>query len=71
MKEYKARDKIVQKMTRDGLTEENKATGDVERVSKRDAELSFGKKRKPPPKGAAALSGGKIYISRSSPRRIR
>ena len=56
MKGYKARDKIVQKMTRDGLTEENKATGEVERISKRDAELSFGKKRDT----AAAERGGNI-----------
>jgi len=41
LKEYKAPDKIVQKMTRDGLTQENKATGETERISARDKELSF------------------------------
>lgn len=44
MKEYKARDKTVLKMSRDGLTEENKATGEVTNISTRDAELSFAKK---------------------------
>jgi len=46
LKEYKARDKIVQKMSRDGLTEENKATGEVKNISTKEAELSFGKKAK-------------------------
>ena len=33
----KARDKITQKMTRDGLFEENQSTGKTERISKREA----------------------------------
>lgn len=45
MKEYKARDKTVLKMTRDGLIEETKATGEVKNISTRDAELSFAGKR--------------------------
>lgn len=45
MKEYKASDKIVRKMTRDGLTEENKATGETERISAREKELSFAGER--------------------------
>ena len=36
-----ARDKKVQHMTKDGLVEKNLATGEGERVSKRDAETSF------------------------------
>lgn len=39
-----ARDKTVQRMTKDGLVEENLSTGNSERVSGRDAEKSFGKK---------------------------
>ena len=35
-RELKARDKRVQKMTRDGAIEENKATGEMERISQRD-----------------------------------
>ena len=35
-RELKARDKRVQKMSRDGAIEENRATGDVERISQRD-----------------------------------
>ena len=38
---FKARDKVVLKMTREGAVEENLATGEVERISERakDAEL--------------------------------
>jgi len=36
LQEFKASEKIVQKMTRDGLTEINKATGDAERISARE-----------------------------------
>ena len=36
-----ARDKKVQHMTKDGLVEKNLATGEGERVSKRNAETSF------------------------------
>lgn len=38
MKQLKPRDKVTQKMTRDGLTLENQTTGEVETVSGRDAE---------------------------------
>lgn len=38
MKRLNPRDKITQRMTRDGLIEENQATGDAESVSERDAE---------------------------------
>ena len=36
--EYKARDKTVRKMNRDGLTEENLQTGETVRVSQRERE---------------------------------
>ena len=36
--EYKARDKIVRKMNRDGLTEENLQNGETVRVSQRERE---------------------------------
>lgn len=41
MKQYKSRDKITQKMTRDGAIAENQTTGDTERISNRirDADL--------------------------------
>ena len=39
-----ARDKTVQRMTKDGLVEENLSTGKSDRVSGRDAQQSFGKK---------------------------
>lgn len=41
MKQYKPRDKITQKMSRDGLLAENQTTGETERISKRakDADL--------------------------------
>ncbi|MDC7289781.1 C40 family peptidase [Blautia schinkii] len=38
MKQLKPRDKIVQKMTRDGLTLENQTTGEVENISDRAVE---------------------------------
>ena len=34
IEQYKPRDKITQKMTRDGLTEQNQTTGESERISK-------------------------------------
>ena len=39
----KARDKITQKMSRDGLTEQNKATGETELISKRIQDTDFQK----------------------------
>ena len=41
--EFKARDKKVQKMTRDGLAEKNLAQGTQQRISGRQAEVSFGR----------------------------
>lgn len=43
--EFKVRDKKVQKMTRDGLTEKNLTQGTQQRISKRMAEVSFGRER--------------------------
>lgn len=37
----KASDKITQKMTRDGLVEENLATGEVSNISNREAETDY------------------------------
>lgn len=45
--EFRARDKKVQKLGRDGLVERNKATGEERRVSQRTADISFGPERKP------------------------
>lgn len=43
--EFKARDKKVQKMTRDGLTEKNLTQGTEQRVSQRLADVSFDRAR--------------------------
>ncbi len=43
--EFRARDKKVQKLGRDGLIEQNKATGEERRVSQRTADISFGPER--------------------------
>ena len=43
IEQYKPRDKITQKMTRDGLTEQNQTTGESERISKRIQEADFQK----------------------------
>lgn len=40
-KEFRARDKKVQKLTRDGLVERNQATGEESRISQRTADISF------------------------------
>lgn len=44
-KEFHSRDKTVQKMTRDGLTEKNLTQGTEQRVSQRLADVSFEKAR--------------------------
>lgn len=41
MKQYKARDKITQKMSRDGAIEVNAATGKQKRISKRAREAAL------------------------------
>lgn len=43
--QFRARDKKVQKLTRDGLAEQNKATGEERLVSQRTADISFGPER--------------------------
>ena len=43
MKQYKPRDKITQKMTRDGAIAENQTTGEAERISKRTQDAEFQK----------------------------
>ena len=47
MKQYKPRDKITQKMTRDGLIEVNETKETAERVSRREKEEDFQKKTEP------------------------
>ena len=44
-KRFQARAKTVQKLGRDGLVEQNKATGEEKRVSQRTADISFGPAR--------------------------
>ena len=52
MKQYKPRDKITQKMTRDGLVEVNETRQTAERVSSRERDADFsGKKEPEPPQG--------------------
>lgn len=41
MKELKAKPKVTQAMTRDGLTLENQATGEVENISSREVEQDY------------------------------
>ena len=41
MKELRAKPKVTQAMTRDGLTLENQATGEVENISSREAEQDY------------------------------
>ena len=52
MKQYKPRDKITQKMTRDGLVEVNETRQTAERVSNRERDADFyGKKEPEAPQG--------------------
>ena len=44
---YRAKSKRVQKLGRDGLVEQDKATGEERRVSQRTADVSFGPDRAP------------------------
>lgn len=41
MKEFKPRDKLTQRMTRDGAVLDNQTTGEEIHISERDAENSF------------------------------
>lgn len=50
MKELKAPDKVVQKMTRDGAVAENLATGETESISGRDPETTSPAARNPLPR---------------------
>ena len=54
---YRARSKKVQKLGRDGLVEQDRATGVEQRVSQRTADVSFGPER--PVQRDAAQSGGR------------
>jgi len=53
MKQYKSRDKITQKMTRDGLIEVNETQQTAERISKREQEADFQKSPEQPEQQAA------------------
>ena len=44
---YRAKSKRIQKLGRDGLVEQNKATGEERRISQRTADVSFGPDRTP------------------------
>lgn len=44
-KQFRARDKTVQKLTRDGLVEQNRSTGEERLVSQKTADIAFGPKR--------------------------
>lgn len=47
MKELKPRDKVTQRMTRDGLVQDNQTTGESQSVSGRDAEQNLSPKEQP------------------------
>lgn len=44
LQQFKAKDKITQKMTRDGVVETNKATGEQTRTSSRETETDYTEK---------------------------
>lgn len=47
IKQLKPRDKVTQRMTHNGLIEENQTTGNVESVSERDAEQNLSPQQPP------------------------
>lgn len=58
MKQYQPRDKITQKMTRDGLIEVNETKETAERVSRREQNADFAKQPQPQPtQDGAQLQG--------------
>ncbi len=63
--EFRARDKLVQKMTRDGLTEKNLTKGTEERVSSREKDFSY--KRTEETGGQTAPGTGRSDNRRYSP----
>ena len=65
MKELKATDKVVQKMTHDGAVQENLATGEVTNISGREAEADFSPSEEP----AAAAESAAEHIAAAHGRR--
>lgn len=55
---YRARSKKIQKLGRDGLVEQDKATGQEERISQRTADVSFGPERSPEQAAGRTASQG-------------
>ena len=55
MKEMKAPEKVTQKMTHDGAVAENHVTGEVERITSREAETDHSPSEEPVSTGEAAL----------------
>lgn len=68
--QFQAREKTVCKLGRDGLVEENKATGEQSRVSERAADLSLGPDRSPEEAASrrAGDGGGEPKKRRGPPR---
>lgn len=56
----KPRDKITQKMTRDGAIAENQTTGDTERISKRTQDADF---QKSPEQQTAQDAAAQLMLS--------
>ena len=73
--EFQALEKKVQKMSRDGLVEQNRATGEEQRISGRLADVSFGKERTADTalgrsaKARASQSSGRASPGRGKPSR--
>ena len=73
--EFQAREKKVQKMSRDGLVEQNRATGEEQRISGRLADVSFGKEHTADTalgrsaKARASQSSGRASPGRGKPLR--
>ena len=70
-REFKSRDKKVQKMTKDGLVEINQSTGEESRISQRGQDFQLGRDQpesgSPPGSRPMADDGGRSHRGRHHP----
>lgn len=70
-REFRARDKTVQKMTRDGLVEQNARTKEETRISDREKDFDLRRSQDLPPKDDRDLSSETQGIKENSSHRYR
>ena len=68
---YRARAKKVQKMGRDGLVEQDRSTGQEQRISYKAADVSFGPERREPEQAAPARTQQRSHQRKEYQREVR